>query len=541
MGPGATNGVNGRSGRLRDALPVVALLLVAVGVQAAMLWAGRIDWDSDTAVVAIMARDILRDGAHPVFYYGSAYAGTLEPHWVAGVFAVGGVSVPAYRAAVAALLACLLVVVYLTARLRFGRAPALIAVAYLALPPVFFLRQGLTSNGSYDAVAILGCCVLLTVLLWESALREGRPGLARLAAVGLTAGLGWWVNPLILSFGAAVVVWFLLVRPRVFLRPVNYLVFGAAFVVGGLPWWVSNALHSWYSLRDPQTERAGLLQIVVQLKNFWVLAPPVMFGTRPVWTIAETYPGETLASGLLYFVPAAVLGVFVWRRRKGLVGGQGNDYAAARAALLILLMLVAAPVLATVSKRTFFAAPRFLFPLYAVYPIAFGFAVYQLWRGSRPTRVVAVALAGFALFSNAAGLLGAPRLPEHDGSDARNGSLSKLIAELDRHDLKAVYGSYWVAYRFDLEADGRIPATPFGEWHMTRIPRYREAVERDPRPAFVLSNEEGEVDRFREFLHGKGATYRDFEVGQLHVFYDIDEETLGQLRKTITFPGAPTP
>ncbi|HEX5272555.1 MAG TPA: glycosyltransferase family 39 protein, partial [Gemmataceae bacterium] len=461
---------------MREALPVAALLLVAVGVQVAMLWAGRIDWDSDTAVVAIMARDIQRDGAHPVFYYGSAYAGTLEPHWVAAVFAVAGVSVAAYRAAIIVLLVCLLVVVYLTARLGFGRAAALAAVAYLALPPLFFLRQGLTSNGSYDAVSILGGCVLLTALLWESALRQGRPGWGRLAALGLAAGLGWWVNPLILSFGLAVAAWFLLIRPRVFLRPAHYLVFGAAFLVGGLPWWVSNALHSWYSLHDPQTERAGVLVMLVQLKNFWLLAPPVLFGIRPAWQVSETFPGETLGSGVLYLVPALMLGVHVWRHRRGLVAGQGADDAEARAALLILFMLVVAPVLATVSKRTFFASPRFLFPLYAVFPIAFGFAICRLWRGPAWARAEAVALVGIALLSSAVSLTGSPPLPPRDGSDARNGSLSELIAELDRHDLQAVYGSYWIAYRLDFEADGRIPATPFGEWHMTRMPRYHDAA-----------------------------------------------------------------
>ncbi len=541
MGGGDTDRPGGWSGRVREALPVVALLLAAAAVQIGMLAAGRIDWDSDTAVVAIMARDILRDGAHPVFYYGSAYAGTLEPHWVAAVFAVGGISVPTYRAAVVVLLACLLAVVYRTARRPFGRAVALVAVAYLALPPVFFLRQGLTSNGSYDAVTILGGCVLLTAQLWEAALRQGRPGPGRLAAVGLAAGAGWWVNPLILSFGVAVVLWFLLIRPRVFLRPVHYLVFAIAFVVGGLPWWVSNALHSWYSLHDPQTERASLLEFVVQLKNFWQLAPPVLIGTRPVWQVEETYPGETLACDLLYLVPAAVLAVFAWRRRKGLATGRGEEYAEARAELLVLLMLVVGPVLAAVSKRTFFAAPRFLFPLYAVFPIAFGFAVCRLWRGSVLARAGAVALAGFALWTNAASLVGTPSLPEHDGSDARNGSLSELIAQLDRHDLKAVYGSYWIAYRLDFEADGRIPATPFGTWHMTRIPRYYEAVEHAPRPAFVLSNEQGEVDRFGQFLRERGATFRDFAVGPLHVFYDLDEDTLGPLRRTLTYPGAPPP
>jgi hypothetical protein len=526
---------------LRASWPVVALLLAAVGVQVALLGAGRIDWDSDTAVVALMARDILRDGAHPVFYYGSAYAGSLEPHWVAAVFAVGGISVAAYRVAVIVLLACLLLVVYRTALVGFGQAVALLAGAYLALPPLFFLRQGLTSNGSYDAVTLLGACVLLTALLWESALRQGRPGLSRLAALGLAAGAGWWVSPLILSFGLAVLLWFLFVRPRVFLRPIPYLVFGAAFVVGGLPWWVSNVRHAWYSLHDPQTDRAGLLQVLVQLKNFWVLAPPVLFGTRPVWTVRETYPGETLACALLYLVPAGMLAQFVWRRRKGLTAGPGEEYATARAALLLLLMLVVAPILATVSKRTYFAAPRFLFPLYAVFPMAFGFAVWQMWRRGRTlARVGAVVLAGFALVSNATSLLGSPRLPEHDGSDARNGSLADLIAALDRHDLKAVYGSYWVAYRLDFETDGRIPATPFGEWHMTRIPHYHDAVARHPRPAIVLSNEEGEVDRFREFLHAARATFREFEVGQLSVFYDIDEETLRSLQAKLTFPGAPT-
>ena len=78
------------SGPETKARPLVLLGVLAVGVivQLLMLRSHRIHWSSDQAIVGLMARHILDGTEHPVFYYGSAYAGTLESYYMASVFSV---------------------------------------------------------------------------------------------------------------------------------------------------------------------------------------------------------------------------------------------------------------------------------------------------------------------------------------------------------------------------------------------------------------------------------------------------------------------
>ena len=71
-------------------LILFGILIVGVAVQLGVSGSHRIHWSSDQAIVGLMARHILHGIAHPVFYYGSAYAGTLESSYMAAVFSVIG-------------------------------------------------------------------------------------------------------------------------------------------------------------------------------------------------------------------------------------------------------------------------------------------------------------------------------------------------------------------------------------------------------------------------------------------------------------------
>src|SRR3970040_1364373 len=121
---------------------------------------GRVPFSSDQAVAAIMAEDILERGAHPVFTYGAHYAGTLEPHYLALVFAIFGASPLVFRGAMAVLVALAVVGVWATAREAFGDRAGFFAGLYLALGPSFFLYKGLTSDGAYASLLALSSLCL---------------------------------------------------------------------------------------------------------------------------------------------------------------------------------------------------------------------------------------------------------------------------------------------------------------------------------------------------------------------------------------------
>src|SRR5215831_10049840 len=128
---------------------VALLMLVFLAVQWWAISTHRIPWRSDQAIVALMARHILAGEGHPVFYWGVAYAGSLEPHFVAAIFAMFGPSVGSYRLAMGILFALLVLGVFALTRRLFGDRASLIALAYFAMPPFFLLFKGLTSDGAY--------------------------------------------------------------------------------------------------------------------------------------------------------------------------------------------------------------------------------------------------------------------------------------------------------------------------------------------------------------------------------------------------------
>jgi len=508
------------------------VLLLSAAAQAWVAIPRRIHWNSDQAIVAIMASDILQRGVHPVFYYGSVYAGSLEPHWVAAVFAVLGRNVAAYRVAMGVLLLALICVVYETARRTLGEPVAILSALWLALPPWYFLYKGLTSDGAYASLALLSACMVYCSLRAASAMDAGRGSAVWLAGLGFAAGLGWWVDPLIGLVCLPIALWFLAVRPPVLARLGHYVAFTLAFLAGSFPWWIRNLRSDWASLRAPELASVGASRTLAHVGSFFTLGLPILLGSRPVLYRTDTWPGEALASALLYLTPLAVAVAFVWSSRSELRAPAPRGEAG-RTLLLLVLNLVVAPLIVARNNRTDLAEPRYLFLIYAAYPIVFGFAVWRLWKAARAARALAAVLVLLALFSTARALF-APGLYSRFLNETNDGSLAPLIRELDRRGLRSVYAGYWVAYRLDFETRDRIATTPFGEWHQTRVERYRERAAADPRPAFVLYGEE--ADRMSAYLQSRGDRFESFTIGPFRVFCSLPPETLQELRAAQTIP-----
>lgn len=518
-------------------LLLCSILVVAAAVQAGASLVGPIPWTSDQAVVAIMAEDILR-GVHPAFYYGSAYAGTLEPHWVAAVFSLMGASVGAYRLAIGVLLTAFVWVVYRLARTRFSGRTALLAAAYLALPPWFLLYKGLTSDGHYVTAAILGAGCLCAALRLEDSFRAGKGTHLRAVALGLVSGAAWWTDPLSSYFFLGIAVWFLVVQPAILSRLSLYPLFLSSFLVGGFPWWISNIRWDWKSLRAPELATADLPQALSQLKTVATLGMPILFGSRPVFYQTATYPGELLVSLALGLVPLGAALVFVWKWRKKLRrGGRLGKPRAARALFLLVLVVLCGVAAVSVSGRSDLVEPRFLFPLYGAFAILFAFSVCRLFRDRLAGRVLAVTLLTLALYTAVRGFVVAD-LHRVSLDRTNDGSLEDLISELRNRGLRSVYASYWVAYRLAFESNEAIIGTPFGEHRTQRIDRYRRQADADPRPAFVLSGAEGA--QLAGFFNPRNVDYREFSLGPFRVFYDVDRATLALLRATLQIP-APAP
>jgi hypothetical protein len=506
---------------------------VTAGVQLATLGMHKIHWNSDQAIVGLMARHIQTGQAHPIFYYGSHYAGTLESHYLAGVFTLFGTSYASYRLGMMLLLLLHSVIVYALARRVFGTAAALAAAGYLAIPPYFYLYKGLTSDGAYTSLAVLGAGMLYAAVRLEEAERGGgkRTALGWIALLGALAGLAWWVLPLAGYFYVAIFLWFLAVARSVFRRPPNYLVFLAALLLGSLPWWLGNVGKGWPSFTAPGISLIRSDRLFSGLTDFFRRGVPALFGANPAPVHPDIFPGASLLAVLICLVPLlfSLVVLFSPKRRK--------REPARRALLLAVLMFFSIPLVAGLNEETYLFDPRYVYPIYAPFALLLGFAFSRARIGRRALAGIAAGVLAF----NGISILRAPRVPVSFAQPS-GAALDRVIDALRRRGFREAYASYWMAYSLALQSREEIAVASFGTGtHGTaRWPGYLDRVAASANPAFVLWGEE--AAKLDAYLKRRGLSAQMAEVEGYRIFWGLPADVLREMASLRYVPettGAP--
>ena len=196
-------------------LPLLIALVAGVIARLILVIRSNALIDGDEAMVGIQAERILR-GDFPTYFYGQAYMGSLETYLIAALFRLFGPSAWAMRA-VPILLSLLLV--YLTWRLAYALLPrdsratpllAGLAALFAAVPPLYDAVTELRTWGGQIEVYVIILALLLATVELAHRLRDGAATaeLARRWAIwGFLAGLGIWVNPLIVYALITAVLW----------------------------------------------------------------------------------------------------------------------------------------------------------------------------------------------------------------------------------------------------------------------------------------------------------------------------------------------
>lgn len=499
----------------RGAAALALILAVAAAMIGVAYVRERIPWNSDSAVVALMARDIAHHGARPVFFDGSQYAGTLEQFYLASAFRIFPETVTTQRVAIAALLLAVIVFVWLLTRETFGERAALIGGLYLALGPPFFFYRGLTSEGPYTPIYLIGAAILFLLARIEARSLSGRSPVPEVLAVGLLGGLGWWTHPLVLVFGACALAALFAgtARRRLTVWSVGGSVL--ALTIGVLPWLVANVHSGWASLRGPEFARASGFQIHEQLDVMLRVGFPTLLGGRSVWAVKPLFPGSTaMAYGEL-----AVLVVF-----GATVLASRCPFLQRYCTVILLTLVLVTPALALSARRADLREPRLLFPLY--------FALAPLFGALLTSRAVARWLKG-ALCVGVAGL----HLAAHAAAPRFDPPPLKLVEGLRQRSIHAVYASYWTAYQVTFLSGGDLVGTPFGLWNLTRRSSDRAKVDRSPSPGFVLDPDEGK--RFEAFLTNREWPYRRDAIGRYLLFAGLPQAALVELRRCECIPPSP--
>ncbi len=262
-------------------IPLAIALAVSLLARVVLVVRSNALIDGDEAMVGIQAEHILR-GDFPTYFSGQVYMGSLETYLIAGLFRLFGPSPWAMRA-VPILLALLLV--YLTWRLAYAllshgsRATPLLAglaALFAAAPPLYDAVTELRTWGGQIEVYVIILALLLATVELAQRLRAGA-GVAELArrwAVwGFLAGLGIWVNPLIVYGLITAVLWL----------AVPYL--QRAFP--GLLAWLRRRVDPAISGATPTVQRASAATLLAVI-------PGLLIGGLPAWIYALQHNADNL-------------------------------------------------------------------------------------------------------------------------------------------------------------------------------------------------------------------------------------------------------
>ncbi len=197
--------------------------------------------DSDEATMGLMALHILKNGAHPLVFYGQDYMGTIEAYLAALSFTVFGPGVFALRLGMVLLFALFLLSTYLLISLLYSQKAALLALCILSLGSPELLLHELTANAGYGEIVFFGS-LLLVLASWLALTSRQGPHLLHIRlrrslvylAWSLVAGLAIWSNPLILPFVlTTALLLFIFCRSELRMSVIALLVFG--FLLGLAP------------------------------------------------------------------------------------------------------------------------------------------------------------------------------------------------------------------------------------------------------------------------------------------------------------------
>ena len=186
--------------------------------------------------MGLMARHILFQGEHPIFFWGQSYMGSLEAFVAALFFAVFGSAPATLKLGLILLYALFLVVMYLLLKLLFDPRWALVGVILLSLSSPAVLYLLLNAYGGYLETLLFGS---LLILLTCYLLRDGASArwrrLALFGAWGLVAGFGVYSDPLIAPFVALSLLALIVIQRRELLKRAGILLC-LGFLLGISPW-----------------------------------------------------------------------------------------------------------------------------------------------------------------------------------------------------------------------------------------------------------------------------------------------------------------
>ena len=303
----------------RYILHILLVVFISVVIRWIFILLNKVPFNSDEAIVGLMANHILK-GENPTFFYGQAYMGSLDGYIVAGFFALLGNSITAIRISQSILFVLFMVASYYLAYLLFkSRKAALTTIIILGGSPVNFFLYTTVTLGGYLEALLIGICILILGYKIEE---NGDFGVIntyilriQFFMLGLFVGAGIWVLGMTLIFSISALIMLGIsvyqkkMKYRRMIEALFFMVVGC--LLGGLPVlvyiytngvvvFINELMGSAISIG----QQAYLNQIGLHLVNFILFGISAVLGFRPSMecklVIAATHSNYSCHLGISY-------------------------------------------------------------------------------------------------------------------------------------------------------------------------------------------------------------------------------------------------
>ena len=554
----------------RELVWLLGAVFVAVVFKIGLLLAGVIPFNSDEAVVALMARHILQ-GSQPIFFYGQAYMGSLDAFLVAAVFKLIGTNIWAVRIVQIGLYSLtMLTAAVLGMRLSGTWKVGVLAAWFLAIPNVGMTLYTSVSMGGYGEMLLIGNLVLLTTLRITRDLKRGnrnKPNLIPWFMFGFLSGFGMWVFGLTLVYSISAfiyLIWYWYrVRSKTLaedphipllkkwrssnrpwenikqLYPANILgITAIGGIIGCGPWiayaqrsGLSNLVRELSGSAIAGVESLSLLgQFTRHALNLSLFGSTAMMGLRPTWEIR--WLAMPLAPFVLIFWVGVAL-IALKKMRRDLKDGP-NDPAYSNTVLLggVILLVVVGFVM-----TPFGADPsgRYFLPLGVVMAIFASQAVWE-WR-SKWGNYVWLSV-GLVLTFHLWGTLEVVR-NNPPGITTQIDAVSQIDHQFDEKLIEFLqsegehhgYTNYWVAYPLAFLSDESLIYIPRLPYHQDlryttrddRYPPYDQLLDQTQRTAYITTNNPLLDEQLRTGFEELGVSWQEANIGDYHVYYRLSQ------------------
>jgi 4-amino-4-deoxy-L-arabinose transferase-like glycosyltransferase len=501
---------------------LVGSLIVAAGLKIILLIAGAVPFNSDEAIVALMAKHIL-EGERPVFFYGQAYMGSLDAGLVAIAFRVIGMQVYAIRVVQILIYLAYLLSLYVLVRSIFDEErTAILAMWIAAIPTVLMTTYTTASLGGYGEVLFLGNLILW--LGYQVVYGKWGSSYAAWTSFGLVSGLAFW------TLGVAG-IYILPVAIAGILRSKKsqlpfYILALLAFLMGSSPWWIYNFGHaneSFAILTGTSNMSISGATVKERLSGIILLGLPTLLGLRFPWS-PRFSPLPVLFAGLIFYISTA------WYLTRSI---RNHQLPVRPGGLVILGLMIIIYCLAMIGTHFGYdSTGRYFTPLNLLLVLGVAAFIQAAWSHRRYYGV-ALLLLSFAINGSETirAATSVDKITTQFDPITRfdNNHDAELMAFLREHDELRGYANYWVSFRIAFLSNEQIIYTPRlpnkADLSYTlvdnRYPIYDQWVASSTKVAYITSKHPQLDALIRQGFNSLKVHYLETQIGDYHIFYDL--------------------